>query len=125
MRTEEEALSQILFDIKERQNMKSPNFRTRLQTTDFVLIEDIGPWEEVPTVTNGVEQVVTHLISIGKVQTGQRLFYVDSDKDISEILFTVVDGFVGFKPMASEDSLAETVSGAWKQILRFNKKISG
>lgn len=125
MRTQEEALSQILFDIKERQNMRSPNFRTVLQTTDFVLIEDTGPWEEVPTVTNGVEQVVTHLISVGKVGTGQRLFYVDSDKDISEILFTIVEGFVGFKPMASEDSVAETVLGAWKHILKCSKKLSG
>lgn len=50
-----------------------------------LLIEDIGPHDRHKTVTNDVEDVVQRLVSSG-VLSGRRLFYRDSNGDLSEII---------------------------------------
>lgn len=83
--------------------MKTANFRIEHAGTFEVVIRDIGPWDEHPTVTNDAEGVVARLIKAGDLQRGQRLFYYDSEGRFDEIIFR--DGrFVTFRPGPSENS---------------------
>ncbi len=62
-----------------------------------VIIQDVGPWDQCPTVTNDAENVVRELAAEGHLSNGRRLFYYDSEGQLDEIL--VKDGvFVGFAP---------------------------
>lgn len=96
--------------------VEQANFRIVLQTGDFVLIQDLGPHDKHLTITNDVENVVRTMVSSGKVQTTQRLFYLDSDMGMDEIEFDVVDGFQRFKFLSPHDEVAKTCQEAWKQV---------
>lgn len=62
---------------------------------EALVIKDIGPWEQHPTITNDAENVVADLHCEGRLPLGRRLFYYDSEGGFSEIL--VQDGkFSGF-----------------------------
>lgn len=64
------------------------------ETEEYVLIQDLGPWNIYFTVTNDAEQVVKRLASH---LAGRRLLYIDSDGETDELV--VRDGkFVGFAP---------------------------
>lgn len=60
---------------------------------EFLVLRDIGPWDQYFTITNGAENVVQELLSrLGD----RRLMYYDSLGDLNELL--VKDGqFDGFK----------------------------
>jgi len=62
-----------------------------------LVIRDLGPWTEHPTVTHDVASVVRELFDKALLPPGRRLFYFDSAGDLDEI---VVDGarFVHFAP---------------------------
>jgi hypothetical protein len=92
------------------------NYRVVLSIQDFVLLEDVGPHDEWLTVTNAADVVVRELVSQGKLQLGQRLFYVDSMNQMDEIEFNVVDGFQRFVPINEKDEVAKTCLGAWNQM---------
>lgn len=77
--------------------MKTPNYRILGVHVDHIIIEDLGPWDKFPTITNGAEEVVQDLFKMAKLSEGQRLFYVDSEGQIDEL--KVKDGqFAGFAP---------------------------
>jgi len=62
-----------------------------------LVIKDVGPWDQHPSVTNDAENVVRSLVAQGHLPEGRRLLYYDSDGRLDEIL--VKDGqFVGFAP---------------------------
>jgi len=77
--------------------MRSPRYQIlRDQPGEPLRIQDLGPWEIYPSVTNGAETVVQTLWLEGRLPPGRRLFYIDSDGNEDEIL--VKDGvFAGFK----------------------------
>ena len=61
-----------------------------------LIIQDTGHADGKMSVTNDAENVVEHLVMTGKLSHGQRLFYYDSEGDLSELV--VENGrFVGFK----------------------------
>lgn len=73
--------------------MRIPNFTVRHDTTQYVLIEDLGPWDQYPTITNAPEAVVEHMLENGL--NDRRLFYIDSEGQQDEI--KIKDGkFAGF-----------------------------
>ena len=75
--------------------MRKANYRIMNQTDKVVTIEDVGPWQTYPTITNAAEEVVAELV--GHLR-GRRLFYYDSDNRLDEIL--IKDGkFAGFAPV--------------------------
>jgi hypothetical protein len=77
--------------------MKTPNYRILKSGVDHVIIEDVGPWDRYPTITNGAEEVVEDLFKNAKLTNGQRLFYVDSEGQFDEL--KVKNGqFAGFAP---------------------------
>lgn len=62
---------------------------------NYILIRDIGPWTQHPTVTNDAKGVVQRLARAGYLPNGRRLFYFDSENHMDEIL--VKNGcFAGF-----------------------------
>lgn len=67
------------------------------QRDDLLLIVDIGPWENHPTITNDAEYVVKELVLAGRLTKDRRLFYRDSHGQVDEVL--VANGvFSGFAP---------------------------
>lgn len=72
------------------------NYRVIRATSDVVVIEDLGPWDEHMTVTNDAEHVVRELAAY----VGSRhLLYFDSEGTLDELV--IRDGtFAGFAPGA-------------------------
>ena len=63
---------------------------------DPLVLRDLGPWDQRPTITNDAEQVVRTLVALGRLTDGRKLYYYDSEGELTEIL--VKDGeFAGFK----------------------------
>lgn len=79
--------------------MAKANFQYLRETSEYVLIRDVGPWDLHPTVTNDAENVIAR---IDPPLGSRRLFYVDSEGDTSEIV--VAGGrFAGFALEGPED----------------------
>ena len=75
--------------------MRRANYIVTKQTTTALVIQDVGPWDTNPTVTNAAERVVEEL---APHLHGRRLEYIDSDGNQDEIV--VKDGkFVGFRAL--------------------------
>lgn len=82
--------------------MKTPNFQIVANDPyQPLVIRDVGPWDQYPSVTNGAEEVVQDLNSRGLLAPGRRLFYYDSEGALDELVFEFVDdkaAFRGFRP---------------------------
>lgn len=52
----------------------------------YTLIRDVGHATQNPTITNDVERLVEELCSSGFLEPRERLFYIDSSDDVSEIV---------------------------------------
>jgi hypothetical protein len=62
-----------------------------------LVIRDLGPWDQYPTITNDAEHVVETLVKEGELSHSRRLLYYDSDNNLDEIV--IRDGkFSHFKP---------------------------
>lgn len=73
---------------------RKPKYEIVEETDEYILIRDVGPWDEYLTVTNGAEYVVEELAPRLK---GRRLEYYDSGDERDQLL--VKDGkFDGFAP---------------------------
>jgi hypothetical protein len=66
--------------------MKKSNYKIIEVNDDFVIIRDIGPWNEYLSVTNDAENVVKDLANL--LADGRRLAYYDSENCLDEILIT-------------------------------------
>ena len=74
---------------------RMPNAEIVDDTPIYMLYRDIGPWDQHPTITNRVEEFVAAIVGYGHLGD-RRLFYYDSEGDLTEIL--IEDGhFAGFK----------------------------
>ena len=74
--------------------MRTPRFTVVKETKTCLLIQDLGPWNAYPTITNGAEEVVQLL---APRLLDRRLEYLDSEGNRDQLL--VVDGqFAGFAP---------------------------
>lgn len=77
-------------------NMGNANWVVREATDDYVIIEDVGPWDKFKTVTNAAEETLRELIEYGL--EGRRLYYLDSERYLDELRYNSQNQFVGFKP---------------------------
>jgi hypothetical protein len=77
---------------------KTPNFDiVRNDEGTALILRDVGPWDEYLSITNGAEQVVESIVKAGLLPEGRRLFYHDTDGELTELIVT--DGvFAGFGP---------------------------
>ena len=74
--------------------MKTPNYAIIKELPTHILIEDLGPWSQYPTITNAAEETVE---SLAPRLNGRRLFYIDSEGQTDEL--KVINGkFAGFAP---------------------------
>ena len=111
----QEQVNKLIGEYMDGEMADDANFRVVFQTKAFVLIEDLGPYDKFLTITNAAEKVVRYLVSNGKLQAGQRLFYLDSEKNMEEIEFDVLDGFQRFNFIDTmKDETAGQCFKAWK-----------
>ncbi len=67
--------------------MKTPNYALLAVTDYWVVIRDLGPWEDHSSVTNNPEAVVYDLAhEFGADLGGRRLAYYDSDGNLDELV---------------------------------------
>lgn len=67
---------------------------TAFAERDALILNDVGPHDMFPTITNDAEAVVDE---VAPMLAGRRLFYVDTEGRVDELL--VVEGkFAGFAP---------------------------
>lgn len=86
--------------------MRAPNFTVVEITERVVLVEDCGPWDEYPTITNNPEPVVAEMVhALGIDLGGRELHYIDSDGQTDRIL---VEGGKprGFAPVTAVSDAA-------------------
>ena len=50
-------------------------FHVLKSTPDYLLIEDLGPWDQFPTITNDAEYLVHQLLRTGVLSSNQKLLY--------------------------------------------------
>jgi hypothetical protein len=71
------------------------NYKVLSATEEKVVLQDLGPWDEYLTITNGIEHVVGLLVEEGLLKSGTLLYYYDSEGEYTGV--TVRGGkFVGF-----------------------------
>jgi hypothetical protein len=72
--------------------MRIANYGIAKQDDKVIVLQDLGPWSSFPTITNSAEEVVA---ALAPVLDGRRLYYYDSDGDLTELEYK--DGvFTGF-----------------------------
>lgn len=75
--------------------MRHANFRVAVDTFDRIVLEDLGPWSEHPSITNDAEWVVEQ---VAPALNGRSLRYIDSMGRVDELV--VRNGkFAGFAPV--------------------------
>ena len=63
--------------------MKRANYRIEASSSTHILLRDLGPWDQHPTITNDAEAVVEDLAAI---LPGRKLYYIDSTGETGELL---------------------------------------
>ena len=69
-----------------------PNYEILEDTDTHVLLKDVGPWDQYPTITNAAEKVVKKW---WKTLNGRELRYIDSEGDNAKLTYDR-DEFIGF-----------------------------
>ena len=71
---------------------------------DALVIRDMGPWNEYPSIEADVRGVVEGLLRSARLKPGQRLLYYDALGELGEILFDE-HGFTSFGQKYGRDRL--------------------
>lgn len=66
-------------------------------TPERIVLQDLGPWDMHPTITNAAEEVLAAL----QPDRGQRVFYWDSLGELTELLHEGA-AFLGYAPAQPE-----------------------
>jgi len=74
--------------------MRCANYTIVADNEKELVIMDVGPWDQYPTITNSAEKVVEQLA--GRLN-GRRLMYYDSDNHLNQLLVKD-ERFAGFRP---------------------------
>lgn len=73
--------------------MATANYSIVKESSKYVVLNDLGPWDKFLTITNDAENVVK---TLKPILLGRRLYYYDSDGDLSELKINGGGKFVGF-----------------------------
>ncbi|MDP2730292.1 MAG: hypothetical protein Q8O55_07410 [Dehalococcoidales bacterium] len=73
------------------------NFRIEKDTPKYILLKDLGPWGRFRTITNAADDVVSMVNSITPIR-GRKLYYYDSDNELTELKVNNEQRFAGFGP---------------------------
>jgi hypothetical protein len=66
--------------------MNKANYTVVDETPGRIILKDVGPWSEHPTITNAAETVVADLAAAGRLN-GRRLLYFDSEGELGELVY--------------------------------------
>lgn len=75
--------------------------------TSPLIVQDIGPWDEFATITNDAERIVEELHRNGRLPSGRRLFYYDSENELDEICIDEYGKFAGFNFLSEDEKIGE------------------
>jgi hypothetical protein len=82
------------------------NYRVEAINSKSIVLRDIGPWDKFMTITNAAEQVVVKIDTNFRL-SGRRLFYYDTDGELTELLLKDDElgrkVFAGFKAAKPEE----------------------
>lgn len=78
--------------------MISCNFEIIKNTTEYLLIKDVGPYDQYMSVTNDVENLIEHLYNSDVLCDKQSLLYIDSSNRVDEIVH-LSGNFICFAPV--------------------------
>ncbi len=95
-----------------------------VSTTGFdqeLVIRDVGPWDQFMTVTNDAEGVVRSLWDSALLVPGRRLFYIDSEGDLDELIWTGSGRFWDFRRLS--DAERELWQGATRTCPKCGKSV--
>jgi hypothetical protein len=62
---------------------RNANYVTHNETDDYIVLEDIGPWDRYPTITNAPEATCEAMLAR---LSGRKLYYIDTDGNIDQLL---------------------------------------
>lgn len=87
----------------------APSFRITGGCSGYLILRDIGPWNQFPTITNEVEFVLKHIRDNyandhANNNKPKRVFYIDSEGQLNEIVHNHYT-FVKFAPFPSTEEL--------------------
>ena len=72
------------------------NFTILTNTTQVIVLEDLGPWDTYKTITNDAEAVVKYLFKSGQATGTKQIVYFDSDYIATELCHDGKGNFTGF-----------------------------
>ena len=66
-------------------------------SSDVIVLQDLGPWDTYQTITNDAENVVAYLFKSGRlVPTHKQIVYFDSEGQTTELKHDGMGNFTGF-----------------------------
>ena len=77
--------------------MRNASYSVLQKDPRKLVIQDKGPWDQHPTVTNAAETVVAELAMSGQLDN-RHLVYIDSEGDWGELKHDGNGTFTGFAP---------------------------
>jgi hypothetical protein len=72
------------------------NFTILTNTTEVIVLEDLGPWDHFSTITNDAEAVVKYLFKSGQATGTKQIVYFDSDYIATELCHDGKGNFTRF-----------------------------
>jgi hypothetical protein len=77
---------------------RDPSFTIVVEesTPEYLIIRDIGPWDQHRTVTNAAEETVEILVEQGHLPKGRKLYYYDTENNLDELLIDEDGQFAGY-----------------------------
>lgn len=100
-------------------SVKYAMYSVIISRTEFVLIKDVGPWDEFLTVTNAAESVIQELFAEGHLHFLPRLFYVDTDEQVDELRYSI-EGikarFTGYGSILQEDTIGQLAVKGYEEL---------
>ena len=76
--------------------MKS-NFTILTNTTQMIVLKDLGPWDHFKTITNDAENVIKYLHQSGRLlPLTKQVVYHDSEGEPTRLLHDGAGNFTGF-----------------------------
>lgn len=103
-------------------NPRDPNFVVVKESSTFIIIRDVGPWDKHRTITNGAEECVAELFADYRLGS-RRVGYYDSEGQLDELVHDGCGNFIrfspGFKAGSAEARAVVDAFAAHSPILRF------
>ena len=72
------------------------NFTILSNTTQVIVLRDLGPWDHFSTITNDAEAVVKYLFKSGQATGTKQIIYYDSDEEATQLIHDGAGNFIGF-----------------------------